>query len=879
MASLVRNGLRWHDRMEARVAAGILLLVVVSLVGVVLTATRVVTRSAMARASANLEDARLAFYRLVDNRAVFAAQQTRLIVALPVFRATMINPVVAGDVATLTQMADTYRQDLNAQFAILTTPDGTPTATSGWMSGATLPAALQAAISGAAGGESRRDIVSLEGKLYLVTSEPAKFADAEVLATVTFGFSLDDRVARELAQITHAEINLVSGNRLMGSSLSTAEQREISSKLSAAPADGISAGLQRIGDREFVEGTFPLFPNRTTDVGHLVLLQDWAPTQAFLDELRRSLLLTGIGGFVLALGGGLIFSHRATRPLMDMASAARDIAGGDWSRTMPARGSVEAVTMATAFNDMTRSLRHQAERLEAAYQRFSTVTQSARDAIISTDQGGHITFWNRSAEATFGYSESDVIGRPITKLIVESDHAAYASALPVPNAGDLTLGRIIEVTSVRKDGARFPSEFSLAVLDSSEGTAFTAIVRDVTERQQSQDALRQRDEQLRQAQKMEAIGRLAGGVAHDFNNLLMAINGYAEMLAQELADNGELRSDAEEILKATDRAAGLTRQLLAFSRRQVIKPQAVALDRLVDGTMNMLQRLIGQDIRIITENWPDLTPVLADSTQIEQILVNLVINARDAMPHGGKITIGLRNVELDKIGVGAHPGLQVGDYVEMSVSDTGAGMDEETKSKIFEPFFTTKESGKGTGLGLATVYGIVQQNNGSIEVQSRLGRGTTFYIYLPRATDLGKPAPIRSAPSTAGHETVLLVEDDDRVRALVANMLRKNGYTVLLASAADQALEIAARHRGRIDLLLTDVIMPGLSGRILSERLTGIHPDTRVLYMSGYSDDDVLRHGVKSAAAHFIQKPFSVDALAHKIRETLNTPGKVPVKS
>jgi len=377
---------------------------------------------------------------------------------------------------------------------------------------------------------------------------------------------------------------------------------------------------------------------------------------------------------------------------------------------------------------------------------------------------------------------------------------------------------------------------------------------------------------------MEAIGRLAGGVAHDFNNLLMAIRGYAEMIAQNLPEGDERRSDAEEILKASDRAAGLTRQLLAFSRREVITQQAVALDRLVSAMQAMLQRLIGPEIQIATEIWPDLTPVLADSTQLEQILVNLVINSRDAMPKGGKITVELRNVELDKIGVAAHPGLQPGDYVEMSLSDTGSGMDAETMSRIFEPFFTTKEAGKGTGLGLATVYGIVQQNNGAIEVQSRVGHGTTFYIYLPRATDLGKPAPMKSAGSAGGNETILLVEDDDRVRALVSNMLRKNGYTVLLASAGDQALEIAARHRGRIHLLLTDVVMPGLSGRILSERLTAARPDTSVLYMSGYSDDAILRHGVRKAAAHFIQKPFSIDALAHKIRETLNAASNVPVR-
>ncbi len=867
--------------MEVRVAAGILLLVVLSLAAVAFTATRVTTRSAVARAADSLEGARAAFYRLVDERAEFAARQTRLITELPLFRSMMINPVIANDVATLTEMAENYRQSLNAQFAIVTNPDGQPSAAPGWPKGQEMPPALLAVIRGAAAGESRRDIVAIDGALILVTSEPAKFAEAEVLGTVTFGFPLDDRVAQQLAQITRADVNLVSGNRLAGSSLGAAEQKEIAALLAAGSlgsATGISSEVRTIGAREFIEGTFPLFRDRATGIGHLVLLQDWAPTQAFLDELRTSLLYAGVGGFVIALAGGLFFSHRTSRPLMDMAAAARDISGGDWSRTVPARGSAEATTMANAFNDMTRNLRDQSERLKTSYLRFSTVTQSARDAIISADANGSITFWNRSAQTTFGYTESEVLGRPLTMLIAESDRAAYVAALPDPKADDLTFGHIIEVTGLRKDGSRFPGEFSLAALNGTEGTAFTAVVRDVTERKQSQDTLRQREEQLRQAQKMEAIGRLAGGVAHDFNNLLMAIHGYGEMLVANLEQGDERRADAEEIIKAAERAAGLTRQLLAFSRRQVITQEAVALDKLVQNMQSMLQRLIGTDIHIATEIWPDLTPVLADTTQVEQIVVNLVINARDAMPGGGKIVIELRNVELDKVGVAAHPALQPGDYVEMSVSDSGTGMDSETLSRIFEPFFTTKESGKGTGLGLATVYGIVQQSNGAIEVQSRVGHGTTFYVYLPRAAHLGKPAPI-ATPSASGNETILLVEDDDRVRALVSNMLRKNGFTVLLASAGDQALEIAARHRGRIDLLLTDILMPGFNGRLLSERLAAARPETRVLYMSGYSDDEILRLGVKKASAHFIEKPFSVDALVHKIREAIASPGNIPTRS
>jgi PAS domain S-box-containing protein len=879
MASSIRSQIPWHRRMEARVVAGVLLLVTLSVTGVLVAATRVATRSAIDRASANLQDARLQFYRLVDNRAEFAAAQTRLIVALPVFRSVMITPVVANDLATLSETADSYRKDLAADFAILTDPAGKPTATPGWPATETFPSDLRAAISGAAHGESRRSIVTVRSQLFLAISEPAKFSD-EVLGTTTFGFALDDRVARELAQVNHSEINLVTDNKLVGSSLPSPLQAQVA----AAVADGtllklrgVSSTVKTFGDRQFIEGAFPLFRDRSfDDMGRLVLLQDWGPTQQFLDELQRSLILAGAAVFVLALGGGLIFSRRTTRPLMDIASAARTIAGGDWTREVPVRGSAEATTVAVAFNDMTRSLRDQANSLESSARRFSTVTQSARDAIVSTDESGNIIFWNRSAEHIFGCSEAEVLGQPLTMLIEESDRPGYTAALPTPVGDDLAFGQTLEVTAIRKDGHRFPSEFSLAALAGSHGTTLTAVIRDVTERKQVEETLRQRDDQLRQAQKMEAIGRLAGGVAHDFNNLLMAIRGYAELLVQELEESDARRADAQEILQAADRATGLTRQLLAFSRRQVITPEALALDDVVETMRNMLQRLIGEDIQLITEVWPGLIPVLGDRTQIEQILVNLVVNARDAMPEGGKIAIELRNIELDAIGIAAHPGLQPGEYVEMAVSDTGTGMDPETASRIFEPFFTTKENGKGTGLGLATVYGIIQQNNGAIEVQSSPGTGTTFYIYLPRATDYGNLPRPKKVQADKGTETILLVEDDDRVRVLVSNMLKRHGYNILIASQGDQALEIAARYQGRIHLLLTDVVMPGISGRLLSERFTALRPDTRVLYMSGYSDDAVLRHGVRSAGTHFVQKPFSIERLAQKVRETLAQPANVP---
>jgi len=869
----LRNEIRWHRRIEARVAAGVILLVTLTLGGGLVAANRVATRAAVERAGNNLGDARSAFLRLVDDLADNAATQTKLITALPVFRAIMINPAVAADVATLAQNADEYREDVGADFAILGDPGGKIIAKPKFP-GADIPSGVRAAIQGATQGQSRRDIVSVGGRIYLITAEPAKFAGEEILGTVTFGFVLDDHVAEQIARVTHSEVNLVAGGGLVGSSLQGSERDALAGELhntQLSSRRGISPDVHRIADRRFIEGVFPIYHERASnDVGQLVLLQDWAPTQQFLDELRRSLLEAGVIGFILALGGGMIFSRRTSQPLIDMSVAARQIAGGDWARQVPLRGGAEAETMAAAFNDMTSSLRDQAERLKAAYQRFATVTQSARDAIISTDEHDIVTFWNRSAEHIFGYAEQEVMGRSLMMLIAEPDRAGYIAAKPMPDREDLAFGHTVEVTGIRKDGSAFPIEVSLAASRGAATVTLTAVVRDVSERKQVEDALRQREEQLRQSQKMEAIGRLAGGVAHDFNNLLMAIQGYAELLVQTLPEGDERRQDAEEILKAAERAAGLTKQLLAFSRRQVITQQAVALDQLVDSTRNMLQRLIGEDIQLVTHVWPGLTPVLADRTQLEQILINLIVNARDAMPAGGTISIELRNIELDSVGVVAHPGLQPDDYVEMAVSDTGTGMDAATAAHIFEPFFTTKEGGKGTGLGLATVYGIVQQSGGAIEVQSQIGHGTTFYIYLPCATDLGKPAAPRPVkPATKGSETILLVEDDDRVRGLIANMLKKNGYNVLLASAGDQALEIAARYQGPIHLLLTDVVMPGMSGRVLSERLLLARSGTRVLYMSGYSDDAILRHGVKSAGTHFIQKPFSMEALVEKIGEAL----------
>jgi len=374
---------------------------------------------------------------------------------------------------------------------------------------------------------------------------------------------------------------------------------------------------------------------------------------------------------------------------------------------------------------------------------------------------------------------------------------------------------------------------------------------------------------------MEAVGRLAGGVAHDFNNLLTAIIGYADLMVTSLDQDDPLRKDAEEIKRAGERAAALTDQLLAFSRKKVLQPLILNLNTTVTNMEKMLRRLIGEHIELILGLDPALGLVKADPGQIEQVIMNLAVNARDAMPQGGRLTIETKNVYLDEEYTHQHVDIQPGPYVMLAVSDTGVGMSKETLSHLFEPFFTTKEMGKGTGLGLSTVYGIVRQSDGHIWVYSELGQGTTFKIYLPRIEEIvesGKRVPV-SAKSMQGQETVLLVEDEDIVRDLACRVLSENGYTVLEAHDGREALLICEKYGGPIHLLVTDVVMPGgMSGRQVAERLRTLRPDVKVLYMSGYTDDTIVHHDVLEPGMAFLQKPFMPDILLHKVREVIDAP-------
>ncbi len=730
--------LAWHQRLEPRVAGAIAILVALSLGAVLFATTRTVATRSFSRAAADLDAGRTAFYRLADDRAEFAAAQAALVAALPVFRAHMTDSRLAEDVATLEAMGEEYRRELKADFCIVTDRQSRWTIDPGWPTGIAPDEELRTSITEASAGRPHRAIVAVDGRLFLVVSQPARFAE-EVLGALTVGYALDDAVAQRLAEVTHADVNLVAGRRLSASSLTGGNRAALAALLNAdrLTAAGVRPAVERIGGGSYVVGVFPLVPHGDrSDVGRLVLLQDWRPAQQFVDEVQRRFVLAGLVIFVLAVGGGILFSRHVSGPLAELSAAAGDIASGNWARRVAVPAGGEVSVLARAFNEMTTSLRH----------------------------------WYEEAK--------------------------------------------------------------------------------------------RRDDQLRQAQKMEAIGRLAGGVAHDFNNLLTAIRGYSELLLMSVEKGDGWRDDVDEILKASDRAAALTRQLLAFSRRSAVAPRVLALDRVLPNIEQMLHRLIGEDIVLTSDIAAGIWPVKADPGQIDQVLVNLAVNARDAMPSGGALKIALANVVVAS-----------GPYVRISVTDTGSGMDEQTVQRIFEPFFTTKGEGRGTGLGLATVYGIVEQAGGTIDVVTAPGHGTTFHLFLPRCDEAAPEAETPDGRSASQHprptETVLLVEDDERVNQLIGSVLRRGGYTVLDAPHAEGAMAIARAHDGPIHVLLADVVMPGMNGRELSEQLTAERADMRVLFMSGYPDDAIVRQGIQTASVHFIQKPFSMEALMGKIRAAL----------
>jgi PAS domain S-box-containing protein len=509
--------------------------------------------------------------------------------------------------------------------------------------------------------------------------------------------------------------------------------------------------------------------------------------------------------------------------------------------------------------DITERKRSE-EAVRQANETLRAVIETSPLAIYTLDLDGVVRTWNSSAQQMFGYTQEEAVGATLPVILPE-EVASFRNRLEELAAGGSQHGD--EERRRCKNGDSIDVSFWTAPLRDAAGavTGVVEVVADNTERKRL-------EEQFRQAQKMEAVGRLAGGVAHDFNNLLTVITGYCQMLLDRFPVGDPTRDDMLQVLKAADRATSLTRQLLAFSRKQIVQPKVVELGALVLDMQQMLKRLLGVNIELLIHIDPDLGRVRVDPGQIEQVIVNLVVNSRDAVTHpGGRVSIVLRNVDLDA----ENGSREAGSYVVVEVTDNGTGMDEETRSHLFEPFFTTKEKGRGTGLGLSTSYGIVKQNHGEIEVRSDIGEGSSFSIYLPRidehltSEELKSPAP---APAK-GAETILLAEDEDGVRHVVTQMLREQGYTVLPANGGAEALRIAQSHSGPLELLVSDVMMPRMSGPELAERLRGLRPEMRVLFVSGYTDGEIVRGGELEPGTDFLQKPFTREQLAMKVREVL----------
>lgn len=537
------------------------------------------------------------------------------------------------------------------------------------------------------------------------------------------------------------------------------------------------------------------------------------------------------------------------------------------------RGLVGLVFLFDLYTIYQQLLIHRIRRrLSDQEQMFRLITENAEDLITVVDREGKRQY-DSPGYYKLGYSRAELEGGSVPEQVHPDDREALISARV--ETFQTGVGPRVEYRFRRKDGEWRTLESTRSPVRNHRGEIEKVVIvsRDITERKQAEELLRRRDEELRQSQKMEAVGRLSGGIAHDFNNLLGVIIGYSESIESRLAPSDPLRKSAEEIRKAGERAASLTLQLLAFSRQQVLQPQILDLNALVTDMGKMLRRLIGMHIELTAKLATDLGQVKAEQSRIEQVIVNLVVNARDAMPEGGKLLIETSNLDVNESLASSFPFLQPGPYVLLTVTDTGVGMDDSTRRHIFEPFFTTKGPGKGTGLGLATVYGVVKQSGGSVIVDSEPGKGSTFKIFLPRTQESAvAPAPEEApAKGSTGTGTILLVEDEEALLNLTAERLTQSGYTVLPARDGIHALEVERSFHGTIDLLLTDVMMPRMGGLALARSISKLRPGMRIAFMTGHAEREASFREALRAGAESIQKPFSQDRLLRLVRQCLDS--------
>jgi PAS domain S-box-containing protein len=566
------------------------------------------------------------------------------------------------------------------------------------------------------------------------------------------------------------------------------------------------------------------------------------------------LLTAGIASFALPM------LHHDLEEMMHLQLAVRGLLG------LVLLFDVYAVYQQLQIHRMRRRL---LEREEL----FQLISENAVDMIAVVDSAGNRIYNSPSYERILGYTAEFLRDTsPLEQIHPDDLPMVMEAAKEAQTSG---VGRRIEYRMKRMDGEWIFLESTASAVRSADGKVEKLVIvnRDISER-------RKLEEQLRQSQKMDAIGHLSGGVAHDFNNLLGVIIGYSEVLQEKMEEGTPLRVCVDEVLGAGKRAAALTRQLLAFSRQQVLEPKVLALNEVVSDIQKMLRRMIGEDVELTTQLDSNLGKVRADQGQIEQVIMNLAVNARDAMPEGGKLSIELTNMEMDQNFVKRYPyPVQPGPYVLLTVSDTGTGMDDTTRQRIFEPFFTTKEKGKGTGLGLSMVYGVVKQSGGYIDVFSTMGKGTTFKIYLPRIVQNveSEAVTVPAAAPAKGVETILLVEDEKNLRTLTRSLLERCGYSVLEAENGAEALEVSRQTSTPIDLLLTDIVMPGIGGRALAKKLAYERPKLKVVYMSGYTGQTYGGQGVLTPGTLFLQKPFTRESLARKVREAFELNTGTPV--